>query len=113
MDENRLAEIAAQLVGRVRGDGPEANARWLAAMLPDPADWWALCFVLAAAVPDDRRWSELVGWVTHGDVAPVDARRKQWRDSKRRQRRSIVADGCAADDATTAAVTPLVQDLAS
>ncbi|MFI7547234.1 hypothetical protein [Actinoplanes sp. NPDC049599] len=63
----RLATIAAQLVGRVRSTDPDANARWLAEQLPDPADWWRLTFVLAAAVPDDRTWRELTEWT----VAPL------------------------------------------
>lgn len=59
---DELAEIATELALRVRDDSPEANGRWLAAMLPDPADWWALCFVLASAVPDDRSWRALTAW---------------------------------------------------
>lgn len=69
---DRLAEVAAQLVVRVRDDDPTANDRWLRAMLPNPADRTALCFVLAAAVPDDRSWLSLTEWT----VEPrADARR--------------------------------------
>ena len=60
-DTDRLAEIAAQLAGRVRDDDPDANARWLTAVT-DEADRWALLFVLAAMVPDDRSVTELTGW---------------------------------------------------
>ena len=59
---DRLAELAAQLVVRIRDDEPQANARWLAAQLPDPADWFRLCFALAAAVPDDQPWHHLTAW---------------------------------------------------
>lgn len=59
---DQLAEIAAELACRVRDDDPAANSRWLAAVLPDPADRWALCFVLAAAIPDDRPWMALTAW---------------------------------------------------
>ena len=69
MDPDLLEQIAAQLAGRVRDDDPEANARWLTAALPDPADWFRLCFALAAAVPDDRTWSQLVAW-TEDQPAP-------------------------------------------
>ncbi|WP_213452868.1 hypothetical protein [Rhizomonospora bruguierae] len=57
-----LERVAQQLAGRVRDDDPDANARWLAAQLPDAADWWRLLFVLAAAVPTDRSWRQLTAW---------------------------------------------------
>lgn len=60
-DVDRLASIAQQLVARVRDDDPEANARWLNSVAT-AADKDALNYVLAAAVPDDRTWSELVAW---------------------------------------------------
>lgn len=59
---DRLSAIAAELVVRVRDELPEDNRRWLMETLPDRADWLRLCVVLAAAVPDDRPWSELIGW---------------------------------------------------
>jgi hypothetical protein len=71
IDPDRLAEIATTLAVLVRDDTPEANAAWLAAQLPDPADWWALCFVLAAAVPDDRPWAALTAWARHRDAPPA------------------------------------------
>lgn len=38
-------------------------------MLPDPSDWFRLCFVLAAAVPDDRPWRHLTAWAAIGPTA--------------------------------------------
>lgn len=77
-DADRLAEVAAQLAGRVRDEPAEANACWLGAMLPDPSDWFRLAFVLAAAVPDDQSWTELTDWTRariglrpHGTAAAV------------------------------------------
>ena len=61
-EPDTLAEVACELVTRVRDDDPEDNGRWLAATLPNPDDRWALLFILAAAIPDDRPWSELIGW---------------------------------------------------
>jgi hypothetical protein len=94
VDVDRLAEIAAQLVGRVRDDVPEANARWLQMQLPDPADWFRLCFALACAVPDDRSWNSLVHWTqvmstpmsTTVSTVEVDEGAADHRVSKRRLR---------------------------
>lgn len=61
-DTDHLARLAVELVVRIRDDEPSANARWLAAHLPDPGDWFRLAFVLAAAVPDDRSWHALTAW---------------------------------------------------
>ena len=61
-DLTLLQAVAAQLAARVRDDNPEANSRWLLAELPNPADWFRLIFVLAAATPVDQPWSELVAW---------------------------------------------------
>lgn len=63
-----LESVAQQLAARLRDDDPEAVARWLHAELPDPADWFRLCFALAAAVPDDRTWRHLIAW-TEGSTA--------------------------------------------
>lgn len=68
MTADQLAEIAAQLVARVRDDDPEANARWLGAVLPSSEDWFRLAFVLAAAVPDDVQWSHLTAWARMREV---------------------------------------------
>jgi hypothetical protein len=57
-----LARIAVELASRVRDVDPEANGRWLAAVLPEPSDWFRLAFVLAAAIPDDRSWRQLTSW---------------------------------------------------
>ena len=73
-DPDLLAAIACELAQRVRDDGPEDNGRWLAGILPDPDDRFALCFVLAAAVPDDRPWRELIAWVTEGGDQPRQLR---------------------------------------
>jgi hypothetical protein len=70
---DRLAEIAVELAVRVRDDDPEANGRWLRTQLPNPADWFRLAFTLAAAVPDDRTWSELTAW-TGQPLTPVPER---------------------------------------
>lgn len=63
---DELARIAIELAGRVRDVDPAANGRWLAAVLPEPGDWFRLAFVLAAAIPDDRSWKHLTAWA----VAP-------------------------------------------
>ena len=73
MTEDDLAAIGAQLVGRVRDDDPEANGRWLAAALPDPADWFRLAFVLAAAVPDNVAWTQLTAWARVQSVRELAA----------------------------------------
>lgn len=78
---DRLSAIAQQLAGRVRDDDPEANGRWLL-NLTTPEDRLALCFILAAAVPDDRPWAELVEWT--GETA--ERRRRQWRLAQQRKR---------------------------
>lgn len=62
MTEDELSSIAQQLVGKLRDEDPEAVNRWLSSVMPCSTDWYRLCFVLAAAVPDDKRWSELMGW---------------------------------------------------
>jgi hypothetical protein len=66
-----LAAIAVQLAMRVRDEHPEVNGRWLAKMLPDPADRWAMIFVLAAAVDVDRSWTDLTGWASDLDEHQV------------------------------------------
>lgn len=67
-----LARIAVELAIRVRDVEPERNGTWLAAVLPEPGDWFRLCFVLAAAVPDDRSWRQLTAWAHQraGDLTP-------------------------------------------
>lgn len=68
-----LAEVAQELITRIRDDDPEANGRWLAAMLPNPIDWWQLIFVQAAANPDDKTFRSLTAWVEKR--GEVEARR--------------------------------------
>lgn len=66
-----LAEIAAQLVGRVRDDEPEANLRWLRSQI-QPEQYEALCFVLAAAVPRAPSWLTLTAWTRVTPPGSVD-----------------------------------------
>jgi hypothetical protein len=66
-----LARIAVELATRVRDIDPERNGTWLAAVLPEPGDWFRLCFVLAAAIPDDRPWTHLTAWARAGDRRPA------------------------------------------
>lgn len=70
-DVARLESIAQQLAARIRDDDPEANGRWLAAELPDPGDWFRLCFALAQAVPDDRTWRQLTAWTRAPEPTPT------------------------------------------
>lgn len=58
---DRLAEIAAQLVGRVRDDDPDAVDRWLRSVVNE-WDWPAFAVVLACAVPVDVPWLQLTAW---------------------------------------------------
>jgi len=79
VDEDQLERVAQELVLRVRDDEPDGNGRWLAAVT-DEHDRWALLFILAAAVPDDRSWKHLTLW-TYGLGGPdtddaVQARRR-------------------------------------
>ena len=75
MDEDRLAEIAQELVIRVRDDDPADNARWLQNMTT-PDERWALLFVLAAAIPDDMTWTELTEWASRRLDGGVDTPHK-------------------------------------
>jgi len=79
-----LTSVAQELIVRVRDDDPAANGQWLSGVLPDPGDWFRLAFLLATAVPDDRSWTELTSWFT-GESDRVEARRRQWREAKRRR----------------------------
>lgn len=73
---DRLEQIAAQLVAKVRDDDPERNGAWLRAVTSDE-DRWALLFVLAAAVPDDRPWRHLVAWALLPDPEDVVSERRR------------------------------------
>lgn len=66
---DELAQIANELIVRVRDEPAVANGRWLEAMLPDPADWFHLSFMLACAVPDDVPWRHLTAWTAIGPSA--------------------------------------------
>lgn len=59
---DEIARIAIELAGRVRDVDADRNGIWLHAVLPDPGDWFRLCFALAAAIPDDRPWTQLTAW---------------------------------------------------
>ena len=72
---DHLASIAVELSYRVREEDPEANGAWLAQQLPDPADWFRLAFVAAAAIPQDRTWGELTGWAAGFGEEPITLRR--------------------------------------
>jgi len=84
VDVPRLEAIAQQLAARVRDEDPDTVAQWLNTELPNPADWFRLAFVLAAAVPDDKRWSDLIRWIDRPD--PIDYRRTYARHWKRQAR---------------------------
>jgi hypothetical protein len=78
VDVPRLEAIAQQLAARVRDEAPDTVARWLHGELPDPADWWRLCFVLACAHPADRGWRQLTEWTrTPEELAVQQAMRRQ------------------------------------
>jgi hypothetical protein len=59
---DQVAEVAMELVSRVREDDPEANARWLKSVIDGEHDLVALAVVLAAAVPDDKPFSHSIAW---------------------------------------------------
>ena len=68
-----LAAVAVELVGRVRDDDPVDVHRWLLNAMRDSGDWVGLAVVLACAVPDDRKWSQLTEWTwlrNYGDGRP-------------------------------------------
>jgi hypothetical protein len=76
-DLTRLTRIAQDLIVRIRDDDPESNARWLALVLPNAGDWFRLAFMLAAAVPDDRSWSQLTRWTMPDSPQVIAERRRQ------------------------------------
>lgn len=114
---DHLAEVAQELVVRVRDDDPEANNRWLATLTD--RERRDLLIVLAAAVPDDRPWLHLTAWTVlparpegpqpcgtpaaakrhreHDeplDRACQEAEREDWRLRKRDQRARARATTC-------------------
>ena len=60
---DHLATIAQQLAGRIRDEDPNDIARWLRIELPNPSDWFELCFALAAAMPIDVTYKTLTSWI--------------------------------------------------
>lgn len=71
---DHLAEVAAQLVVRVRDGEPDDNAAWLRDQVR-PDQFEALCFVLAAAVPHGPRgpsWLTLTAWTRKSPPGYVD-----------------------------------------
>lgn len=77
MDLARLESIAQQLVARVRDTDPHDNRRWLA-NTTTAEEREALLYVLAAAVPDTQRWSDLTAWCS-GGADPFKAARQEMR----------------------------------
>jgi hypothetical protein len=73
---DRLAQIAAELACRIRDEPADANAKWLADQLPEPGDWWELCFALAAAVPIDKPWRHLTAWTVAPPAAVIPIARR-------------------------------------
>ncbi len=73
---DRLAEIAAQLVGRVRDEAPADFQRWLGNAMADAGVQGAyegLAIALACAVPVDVPWLQLTSWALvrgYGDGRP-------------------------------------------
>lgn len=112
-----LAATAIAHAARV-GDFPtDENAAWLRQALPDPADWFRLTFVLAAALPIHlMSWNDLVNWVRVGGLRSLDEDRlplaarhalNQGVDCSVSDRTtvSLVADGLIGQDAGTARCT--------
>ncbi len=95
-DPDYLAAISRELVTRIRDDDPEENGRWLAAVLPDPADWFRLVFVTGALVPDDRTWSQLTAWIPGGagSATPRQPCGTHAAAARHRRRKEKVCDAC-------------------
>lgn len=95
IDVTRLESIAQQLVARVRDDDPEANLRWLRNELgldltAPVSDTERLLFVACVAVPTNRTWRQLTGWV---NLPEREEHRRAYRREWARRRR--VAAGVA------------------
>lgn len=84
MNIDDLEALAQELVVRVRDDSPEDNGRWLTNVTSEE-ERWALLFVLAAAIPDDRPWRHLTMW-TYGFGGPDTA------DACLERRRALLAE---------------------
>jgi len=70
-DVTRLERIARTFRTRLRTHDPAENHVWLAGQLNDAAELVAVCFVLAAVVPDDVPWARLLGWACPHPVDTV------------------------------------------
>ena len=114
----RLLPAAAELACLVRDEGAAATGAFIAALPPGDRD--ALLVILAALVPGDRPFADLLGWVTwDGEGRPLDpaepARRRYrrtaplmpcgslaayWRHLRARERAcNLCSAAKAADDA--------------
>jgi len=69
-----LAQVAAQLAGRVRDEHPDENAAWLAEHVHGIDEWRALAIILAAAVPITEPFTQLTAW-TRIDWEQIEHRR--------------------------------------
>lgn len=78
---DRLAAVAVELTQRVRDDPAAEVHAWLRAQLPDSLDWFRLCIILAAVVPDDRSWTSLKAWT----LKPVQRRAAPVRSARELQ----------------------------
>lgn len=67
--EQRLIELACELVARVHEIDPERNATWLESVRPD---WRDMLIVLAAMVDPESPLSITLGW-TFGLVPVYDS----------------------------------------
>ena len=97
-DVAHLESVAAQLAARVREDDPEANLRWLRAELgTDPrapvSDVERLLFIMASAVPDTERWSDLTAWCSGGLSPSEQARRAYQRTWVAARRAQLAREG--------------------
>lgn len=92
-DVSHLESIAQQLIARVRDDDPASNQRWLHAVTTTEQRE-ALLYVLAAAVPDTERWSDLTAWCSGGRApgeSQTDYRKRYQREWGRQRRRDVAA----------------------
>jgi hypothetical protein len=76
----RMEHLAQNLALRVHDEDPEENGAWWDGLTP--REQRAVAFILAAAMPVDRPWSELIAWTDPEGIQ--EKRRRQWRESKKR-----------------------------
>jgi len=77
----RMEHLAQNLVVRVRDEDPVENGDWWERLTPK--EQRAVAFILAAAVPDDRPWADLIAWTD--PEGTVERRRRQWREALQRK----------------------------